>query len=232
MLAASTNYGVLPIMTTAQQIIAALSSDWRLGGVFAGSIERSHISVAFRLSPMLGRDWEPDVTSVVMPLGWYITRKSILAESGLFEFCIEPASQEPVTPGVYVYHASPREHRGLIETQGLTVSASSTTWTNRRYLTPRVHVAGSLEGALTYIESRATGIAAPDGITRIGAKMLRSWDVQKVRTGTEPYYLDAEMDGSLWSETAIPPDRVHRQPAILIRLAVEMKLLRKRWAQK
>lgn len=68
-LAASTNHGVLPIMTTAQQIIAALASDWRLGGFLAGSIERSHISVAFRLSPMLGRDWEPDVTGVVIPLG-------------------------------------------------------------------------------------------------------------------------------------------------------------------
>ncbi|MFZ2994616.1 hypothetical protein [Sphingobium sp.] len=219
-------------MTTAKQIIAALASDWRLSGVFAGSIERSNISVAFLLSPMLGRDWEQDVTGVVIPLGWYITRKSILAGSGLFEFCIEPTSQEPVTPGVYVYHASPREHRGLIEAQGLTVSASSTTWTNRRYLTPRVHVAGSLEGALTYIESRATGIAALEGITRIGAKVLQSWDVQKVRTGTETYYRDAEMGGSLWCETAIPPDRVHRQPAILIRLAVELKLLKKRWALK
>lgn len=155
-----------------------------------------------------------------------------MAGSGLFEFCIEPTLQEPITPGVYVYHASPREHRGRIEAQGLTVSASSTTWTNRRYFTPRVHVAGSLEGALTYIESRATGKAAPDGITRIGAKMLRSWDVQKLRTGIEAYYPDAEMDGSLWCETAIPPDRVHRLPAILIRLAVESKLLRKRWAQK
>jgi len=219
-------------MTTAQQIIAALENDWRLGGFMAGSVERSPISVAFRLSTMPGHDWEPNVTNVVTPLGWYITRRTILPGYGPFEFCLEPASQEPVTPGVHVYHASPRAHRGAIETQGLTVSGSSTTWTDRRYLTPRVHVAGSLEGALTYIESRTTGKAALVGITRIGAKMLPSWDIQKVRTGTEPYYPDAEMDGGLWCETAISPDRVRRQPSILIRLAVELTLLRKRWVKK
>lgn len=219
-------------MTTAQQIIAALENDWRRGGFMAGSIERSPISVAFRMGKMAGHDWEPNVTSVVTPLGWYITRKATLAKFGFFEFCLEPTAQKPVTPGVHVYHASPREHRGAIKAQGLTVSGSSTTWTDRRYLTPRVHVAGSLEGALTYIESRATGKAALVGITRIGAKTLPSWDIQKVRTGTEPYYPDAEMDGGLWCETAIPPDRVRRQPSILIRLAVELRLLRKRWVRK
>ena len=218
-------------MTTAQHIIVALKNDRLLGGVLVDAIKRSDISIAFLLSPMLSHDWEANVTSVVTPLGWYITRKTTLAKSGLFEFCLEPASQQPVTPGAYVYHASPRAHRGAIEAQGLTVSGSSTTWTNRRYLTPRVHVASSLEGALTYIESRAIGNAALVGITRIGAKTLPSWDIQKVRTGTEPYYSDAEMDGGLWCETAISPERVRRQPSILIRLAVELRLLRKRWVK-
>lgn len=209
---------------TAQHVITAIQSDRRLDDMLAGLVVRSEISVAIRLNQMLNFDWEPDVTRVVGPLGWYVTRASTIKALGVLEFCLEPLMQQPIAATDFAYHASPREYRESIQTNGLTVSSSSSTWTNRRYSTPRIHLAASFDDALTYIESRATGRAAVNGITRVGAGMLTIWDIYRIRTGAEPCCDDAEMDGGLWTNAEVPPDRWQRLPAWFVRLLVEFKI--------
>lgn len=96
-------------------------------------------------------------------------------------------------------------------------SPSSLTWTGRRYRSSRLHFATSLDLALTYIESVATGGPALIGITVKGIAALREWDIYVVSTGSETYRMDVEMTGAVWITEDVPPPRIRRLNMFMLR---------------